>query len=462
MPVLTQEKILLIGDHDRQLQAALSQVLPSAEVTAVPSYFDAIADLAGTTYTSVLAAAAPIERRPESAVQTLRQLAGDSRILLFGNPSYEPLSRKMLDFGLDDYIVTPINPTELQQMFGAPPMRLATPAAPPTPGAPAETEPTPAEPVMAQGKIELLNGLPLADIMLDALVSQLQGAPAAALKLINSRIGPGMQLVRTEPSAAAPEAPDGHVVLSHAIRMDGHAVASLHLVMPRDEDETSARHLLAQLSHLFGRLTTLDDRYASLYRAAITDDLTGLYNARYFRISLEQILRKSRYAPVTLLLFDIDNFKSYNDRYGHAVGDDILRETAKLIRRCCREHDHVARLGGDEFAVIFWEKEGPRQPREPKPGGQPTSRVPQTIRQILERFRHIIATSDLKMLGPQGHGVLSISGGLAVWPYDAPHDDNGEQLYAAADRALMFGAKRSGKNSIYLIGSAEGNLVQPG
>jgi GGDEF domain-containing protein len=161
--------------------------------------------------------------------------------------------------------------------------------------------------------------------------------------------------------------------------------------------------------------------------------------------------------PVPLLLFDIDNFKSYNDRYGHCIGDEILKQTAQLIRSCCREHDHVARISGDEFAVIFWEKEGPRQPREPKPGGAPVSRVPQTIVQILERFRHAIETSDLKMLGPHGRGVLSISGGLAVYPFDA---QTAEELYAAADRALMFGAKKSGKNSIFLIGSPEVGRVE--
>src|SRR3954467_13699578 len=132
MNALAQEKILLIGDYDRQGHAALAHVLPSADITSVPSYFDAIADLAGTSYTTVLAAAAPIERRPEPAVKTLRELAGDSRLLLFGNPGYEPLSRKMLDFGLDDYIVTPTSLAELQQMFGTTPLRLAP--APPTEG----------------------------------------------------------------------------------------------------------------------------------------------------------------------------------------------------------------------------------------------------------------------------------------------------------------------------------------
>src|SRR2546429_5121952 len=120
------ERILLIGDLDRQIHGALMQMLPGAQVTSVPGMFDAIAELSSGNYTTVLAAAAPIERRPEAAVNALRELAGDGRLLLFGNPSFEPLSRKMLDFGCDDYIVTPASPAEIQQMLGAPSMRLTT------------------------------------------------------------------------------------------------------------------------------------------------------------------------------------------------------------------------------------------------------------------------------------------------------------------------------------------------
>jgi GGDEF domain-containing protein len=451
MSVLTQEKILLIGDSDRQVHAALAQVLPQAEVSVVPTYFDAIAELAGTSYSTVLASAAPIERRPEPAIRTLREIAGQSKLLLFGSPGLEPLARKMLDFGLDDYLLTPANPTELQQMFGSPPLRLAP--TPPPEGTEAEVAPRTA------GRMDVLSGLPLADIILDALLHHPHESPRAAVAQINARIGPTMQLVHTAPTAAPPPVPEGQQMLSHATRFDGRNAGALHLVLPRDEDETAGRHLLAQLAHLFGQLLTLEDRHNRLQRLAISDDLTGLYNGRYFRIFLSQILEKARIKrfPVTLLLFDIDNFKSYNDRYGHAIGDEILKQTAQLIRSCCREHDHVARISGDEFAVIFWEKEGPRQPKDPKAATAPTSRVPQTIVQILERFRHTIANSDLKMLGPSGTGTLSISGGLAVYPYDAATSD---QLYEAADRALMFGAKKSGKNSIFLIGTPQPPTVQ--
>jgi GGDEF domain-containing protein len=297
----------------------------------------------------------------------------------------------------------------------------------------------------------------MADVMLDALMHHPHEAPRAAVAQINARIGPGMQLVHIAQGHSPPAVPEGNIILSHATRFDNRPAGTLHLIIPRDEDETAARHLLAQLAHLIGRMITLEDRHNRLQRLAISDDLTGLYNGRYFRVFLNQILEKARSKrfPVTLLLFDIDNFKSYNDRFGHCIGDEILKQTAQLIRSCCREHDHVARISGDEFAVIFWEKEGPRQPREPK-AGAPASRVPQTIVEILERFRHAIATSDLKMLGPHGRGVLSISGGLAVYPFDA---HSAEDLYDAADKALMFGAKKSGKNSIYLVGTPE---VQPG
>src|SRR6185436_553464 len=110
-----------------------------------------------------------------------------------------------------------------------------------------------------------------------------------------------------------------------------------------------------------------------LQKLAITDDLTVLDNARYFRHLLAAMRGKAGDVgcPVTLLLFDIDGFKSYNDTFGHKMGDEILRQTAELMKRCVRDHDLVARLGGDEFAVVFWEKEGPRQPRDPKGTGAP-------------------------------------------------------------------------------------------
>jgi diguanylate cyclase (GGDEF)-like protein len=440
------ENVLVIGDDDRQVQGALAQALPNANVTAVASVFDGIAEMTANRYTTVIAAAEPIERRPEAAVKTLRQLAGEGRLVLFGQSSLEPVSRKMLSFGLDDYIVTPTTPGELTQIFGQPSLRVASAPTDADDHGLAAVEPT---------KISLLSGLPLADIVLEAILSNPQGGPAAAVKQINAHLAPSMQLhyIRSGGEMAVP--PEGSVTLSHAIRANGDDVATLHLVLPRDEEESAARHFLAQLAHTIGKVATLEDRHVRLQKLAITDDLTGLYNARYFRHFLTAIIQKAHAMrfPVTLILFDIDGFKTYNDQFGHGVGDEILRQTAALIKRCVRDHDLVARLGGDEFAVVFWEKEGPRQPRDAAGAKQssavPASRIPQTPKQMFQRFQRLLASPDFSILGATGKGQLTISGAMAVYPYDA-QDVGG--LIEAADRELMFSAKASGKNCLKLVG----------
>jgi GGDEF domain-containing protein len=461
---MTNERILLIGDAQRQVQTAVVQAMPAAQVVAVSNYFDAIAELTSRPYTAVLAAAEPIERRPESAVRTLRELAGNGRVLLFGHPTLEPLSRKMLEFGIDDYLVTPATAAEIQQMFVVPPMRLAPPAPAPatTTGTAGTIEKVPAEEpaaVVSPSRISQLLGVPLADVLLDALLQSPHDAPAASVNVVNGYIAPTMKLTYTPSGASTsmPTVPEGSILLTQPVRASAAETGAMHLVLPRDEDETTARHFLAQLAHLVAKVAGLQERHNRLQKLAITDELTGLYNGRYFRHFLNRIVDKARSLrfPVTLLLFDIDNFKKYNDQYGHGVGDDILRQTAALMKRCVRDHDLVARISGDEFAVVFWEKEGPRQPRNPaesQPVPTPGGRTPQAPQQILERFRKLLATQNFPGLGPGGQGTLTISGGLAVFPYDA---SNVAQLIDTADRALMFKAKQSGKNSIFLVGGGQ-------
>jgi GGDEF domain-containing protein len=191
-----------------------------------------------------------------------------------------------------------------------------------------------------------------------------------------------------------------------------------------------------------------DARLAELQRLATEDDLTGLKNRRYLREFMRQIIERARREEmqVTVLLFDIDDFKHYNDTYGHAVGDNVLREAAMLMLRCCREHDVVARIGGDEFAVVFWDRPdiGPEHAPERRTAGA----HPRDAYFMAERFRSEIRNSELSFLGPEGKGSLTISGGLASFPHDADSDD---QLLLAADRALLE-AKRSGKDRIAIVG----------
>jgi GGDEF domain-containing protein len=349
----------------------------------------------------------------------------------------------MLEFGCDDYVVTPASPTELQQLFGTPPMRLTTVQNR------VDESNLPME-VQAPSRLTNLLGLPLAEIFLDAMMQHPQEAPNLAVQQINTRIGPTHWLSLSS-SSDSPEVPDGFVLLSHAVRSS--EPATLHLIMPRDEDEASARHALTQLSLLMAKSLALRERHRKMLKLAFTDDLTGIANGRWFRQHLEHKISeaKEKYLLVTLLIFDIDNFKQYNDQYGHGVGDDILKQTASLIKRCVRPTDLVARISGDEFAVVFFDPEGPRQPRDPTIDPS-RSRVPPSVQALCERIRRLISSPEYQVLGTQGQGMLTISGGISVYPYDA---QTSEGLISAADRALMFDAKRGGKNSITIVGGDE-------
>ncbi|MBL0926380.1 MAG: GGDEF domain-containing protein [Phycisphaerales bacterium] len=174
-----------------------------------------------------------------------------------------------------------------------------------------------------------------------------------------------------------------------------------------------------------------------LQTAAFTDHLTGAFNRRYFELFFARALREAvdHRRCVTLLLFDIDDFKSYNDRFGHAAGDEVLTETVRLLRSVVRPDDRVCRIGGDEFAVVFHEPEGPRDPG---------SRHPTSIFQIARRFQQALRDHRFPKLISADRGRLTVSGGLATFPWDG-HEP--ASLLARAD-ALILESKQAGKNVI--------------
>ncbi len=210
--------------------------------------------------------------------------------------------------------------------------------------------------------------------------------------------------------------------------------------------------------------TTTETRIRYLERLATEDDLTGLKNRRYIWEFSRQIIEyaKKENGRVTLLVFDVDDLKKYNDTYGHHAGDEILKQAAVLMRRSCRGHDVVGRIGGDEFAVIFWDD--PQHERSSVLSQDQERRSahadhPAEAITIAKRFIKELSTaglSSLDGLGPEGKGVLTISGGLASFPRDG---SNIEELFQQADKALLE-AKRSGKNRIYLVGKPQSNITE--
>lgn len=201
------------------------------------------------------------------------------------------------------------------------------------------------------------------------------------------------------------------------------------------------KHLAGVDELVSAEIRRLAKVFDELKTQADTDYLTGAHNRRYFFHRVNEVLSNAENNGgfrAAMLLYDIDDFKPYNDRFGHSVGDEILRDTAKLIVSMCRAQDVIARVGGDEFAVLFWEI----HPR--KENSKPLSEAVE----LSDRFRRAIMTVKPASLGEHAQGRLTISGGLACYPQ---HGSDCESLLRSADEGLLT-AKRTGKNSIVICG----------
>ena len=160
----------------------------------------------------------------------------------------------------------------------------------------------------------------------------------------------------------------------------------------------------------------------------VIDELTGLYNYRYFGSKLtDEIRRSDRYhQQISLLMIDIDHFKEINDSQGHQTGNIILQEIASVIKQSVRDVDIVVRYGGEEFMVI----------------------LPQTnlndARSIAERIRTQMENSYFSNAQGQRHMKVTVSIGVAIYPDGV---FSAEQLLEKVDRA-MYLAKKQGRNRV--------------
>ncbi len=198
------------------------------------------------------------------------------------------------------------------------------------------------------------------------------------------------------------------------------------LVRPVEPHELTAR-LVTQI-----RRKRYNDRLrasvAQSIEMAVTDALTGLHNRRYLDNHLQTLFERAvaRRRPLSVMIVDLDRFKSINDRFGHDGGDDVLREFARRLRQNMRGIDLICRFGGEEFVVVMPDTDGP------------------VAEKVAERIRAEIARTPFA-IGKEGQSVtVTISVGVSSARGQA---DDVRSLLKRADMAL-YEAKKSGRNKV--------------
>jgi len=195
-----------------------------------------------------------------------------------------------------------------------------------------------------------------------------------------------------------------------------------------DKYAENDKDILSFIADLAGTGLEKTYLYSREKEMAVRDGLTGLYNHRFFQESLSNAIEtaKRNKKPLSLIMFDIDYFKLFNDKYGHQTGDKVLENVGNIILNNIRKSDISARYGGEEFAIIF-----------PDADLESSYNVGEKIRKIIEK--HTIKMGDKEI-------NITISGGIAGFPKNAKEKD---KLIKASDKAL-YQAKAEGRNKIIM------------
>ena len=428
-PLFERDRLLVVRDPGGladQLRARYGHL----DVAESDSYLAAIAALAERPACGLVVGVDPDARKLERALGGLRKAAGRrTRIVLCCQPSGEPVARSAQAAGADDYLICPARGRELDEALALTPSR---PGTAPVTASEADAQPTWEE---VAGLAEVLSGLTAdRDMLLERLcrwISEAMRSPDVRIVTATHTVAIGddrMTPALCETIPGTPQ-PRGQI-----------------FVGPRAKSPFTGLDVekLRHYTRLAGHLLETADRQRVWQSAAFTDEVTGLPNRRYLLQSLDHLLKRAAQQRfrVTLLLLDLDGFKHFNDTYGHAAGDELLRESGILFRKHCRQHDIVARYGGDEFVIVFWDAERPRVAG---------SEHPRDVQKILQRIKKNLRSHAFPRLGPEATGCITMSGGLATYPWDATSI---AALIERADEALLE-AKKAGKNRIYLVGGQE-------
>jgi diguanylate cyclase (GGDEF)-like protein len=202
---------------------------------------------------------------------------------------------------------------------------------------------------------------------------------------------------------------------------DGTVLGSLLVTMPPDSELVPDEEFVSDIAELAASAFASERRLALTHAEARRDALTGLANRRALDERLEAALREAAAVEqeLTIVLFDLDDFKRFNDSGGHAAGDAVLAQVARAATRVLRVGEELFRVGGDEFAVVV-------------DGGAEAGA------QVADRIQGALQAQT------RGGSLPTISAGVATYPHDAT---GGAALVAAADGAL-YASKRRGKSRV--------------